>query len=70
VVAGSVGVGCRVAAELVEALRPALVKVGLVVGVEPVADEVPGLGESRVQGRVVVAAAKPPVPPVGGADLQ
>jgi hypothetical protein len=41
----------------------------LIVGVEPVADEVPGLGESRVQSRVVVSAAKPPVPPVGAADL-
>jgi hypothetical protein len=57
-------------AESVEALCPALLEVALVVGVEPVADEVPGVGESRVHGRVVVAAAKPPVAPVGGADLR
>src|SRR5690349_9512750 len=70
VLARPVWVSAGVVTELGESLRPATLEVGLVVGFEPVVDEVTGAGERCVQDRGVVLAAQAPMPPVGVAELR
>jgi hypothetical protein len=69
VLAGSVGVGVRLVADRVEPTLPTALEFALVAGSQPVADELLGSGESGINRDGAVAAGKPPVVPIGDADL-